>query len=349
MPRLRRADCSAPGIRRVRRGRGFSYLDDSTDEPIADVETLKRIRELVIPPAWQDVWICRWPNGHIQAVGTDARGRKQYRYHDHWRELRDREKFDRMLEFGQALPRLRRVTDRHLRRHGPTPERVLAGAVRLLDRGFFRIGGEAYAEENDTYGLATMQRRHVRVEPGNLIVFDYVAKGGKRRVQSVVDPQVYRLVSELKRRRGGGPDLLAYKEKGRWRDVVSSDVNAYIKDVAGEEFTAKDFRTWTATVLAAVGVAVSGHAAASATARKRAISRTVEEVAHYLGNTPAVCRASYIDPRVFDHYAAGVTVSDALDGLGDVDFGEPATQGAVEAAVIDLLSGHEAPVVARAA
>jgi len=309
MPRLRRADCSAPGIRRVRRGRGFSYLDDSTDEPITDVETLKRIRELVIPPAWQDVWICPWPNGHIQAVGTDARGRKQYRYHDHWRELRDREKFDRMLEFGQALPHLRRVTDRHLRRHGPTRERVLAGAVRLLDRGFFRIGGEAYAEENDTYGLATMQRRHVRVEPRNLIVFDYVAKGGKRRVQSVVDSQVYRLVSELKRRRGGGPDLLAYKEKGRWRDVVSSDVNAYIKDVAGEEFTAKDFRTWTATVLAAVGVAVSGHAAASATARKRAISRTVEEVAHYLGNTPAVCRASYIDPRVFDHYAARVTVA----------------------------------------
>ena len=349
MPRLRRADCSAPGIRRVRRGRGFSYLDDSTDEPIADGETLKRIRELMIPPAWQDVWICRWPNGHIQAVGTDARGRKQYRYHDHWRELRDREKFDRMLEFGQALPHLRRVTDRHLRRPGPARERVLAGAVRLLDRGFFRIGGEAYAEENDTYGLATMQRRHVRVEPRNLIVFDYVAKGGKRRVQSVVDPQVYRLVSELKRRRGGGPDLLAYKEKGRWRDVVSSDVNAYIKAVAGEEFTAKDFRTWTATVLAAVGVAVSGHAAASATARKRAISRTVEEVAHYLGNTPAVCRASYIDPRVFDHYAAGITVAEALDGLGEVDFGEPATQGTVEAAVIDLLSGHEAHVVARAA
>ena len=221
-------------------------------------ETLERIRELTIPPAWQDVWICPWPNGHIQAVGTDARGRKQYRYHDHWRELRDREKFDRMLEFGRALPRLRRVTNRHLRRPGPTRERVLAGAVRLLDRGFFRIGGENYAEENDTYGLATMQRRHVRLEPGNVIVFDYVAKGGQRRVQSVVDPQVYRLVSELKRRRGGTPDLLAYKDRGRWRDVVSSDVNAYIKDVAGEEFTAKDFRTWTATVLAAVGVAVSG-------------------------------------------------------------------------------------------
>jgi len=221
--------------------------------------------------------------------------------------------------------------------------------VRLLDRGFFRIGGENYAEENDTYGLATMQKRHVRLEPENVIVFDYRAKGGQRRVQSVVDPQVYRLVDELKRRRGGGPDLLAYKDGGRWHDVLSSDVNEYIKQVAGEEFTAKDFRTWTATVLAAVGVAVSGRAAASPTARKRAVARTVQEVAHYLGNTPAVCRASYIDPRVFDRFAAGETVAGALDALGDVDFGEPATQGAVEAAVIDLLANHEAPVLARAA
>lgn len=349
MPRLRRSDCSTPGIRRLRRGRGFSYVDDTTGETIADHETLDRIRALVIPPAWQDVWICPWPNGHIQAVGTDARGRKQYRYHDHWRELRDREKFDRMLDFAQALPRLREVTDRHLRRRDPSRERVLAGAVRLLDRGFFRIGGESYAEENDTYGLATMQKRHVRLEPDNVIVFDYVAKGGQRRVQSVVDRQVYRLVGELKARRSGGPDLLAYKDRGRWRDVLSSDVNEYVKSVAGEEFTAKDFRTWTATVLAAVAVAVSGRASASASARKRAVARAIQEVAHYLGNTPAVCRASYIDPRVFDRFAAGETVVDALDALGDVDFGEPATQGPVEAAVIDLLANHEAPVLRRAA
>src|SRR6478735_2083192 len=345
--RLRRSRLTGECITRRRRGRGFGYYH-ADGSAVTDRETVDRIRALAIPPAWQEVWICPWPNGHIQAVGTDARGRKQYRYHDHWRELRDREKFDRMLEFGQALPWLRRVTDRHLRRRGPTRERVLAGAVRLLDRGFFRIGGENYAEENGTYGLATMQRRHVRLEPENVVVFDYVAKGGQGRVQSVVDPQVYRLVSELKRRRGGTPDLLAYKNRGRWHDVVSSDVNAYIKDVAGEEFTAKDFRTWTATVLAAVGVAVSGRAAASATARKRAISRTVQEVAHYLGNTPAVCRASYIDPRVFDHYAAGLTVAGALDALGDVDFGEPATQGPVETAVIGLLSGHEPSRFARA-
>jgi DNA topoisomerase IB len=333
----------------VRRGRGFSYLDATTGEPIADADTLARIGALAIPPAWKEVWICPFPNGHIQAVGMDARGRKQYRYHDHWRELRDREKFDRMLDFGKALPRLRRTTDRHLRTREPTRERVLAGAVRLLDRGFFRIGGENYAEENDTYGLATMQKRHVRLEPDNVIVFDYVAKGGQRRVQSVVDPQVYKLVAELTRRRGGSADLLAYKERGRWRDVLSSDVNAYVKQVAGEDFTAKDFRTWTATVLAAVGVAVSGRAAASPTARRRAVTRAVQEVSHYLGNTPAVCRASYIDPRVFDRFAAGETVAAALDALGDVDYGEPATQGAVEAAVIDLLSDEEAPVVARAA
>jgi DNA topoisomerase-1 len=349
MPRLRRADCSLPGIRRVRRGRGFSYVDDTTGETIADPETLERIRSLAIPPAWEDVWICPWSNGHIQAVGTDARGRKQYRYHDRWREHRDREKFDRMLDFARALPGLRETAGRQLRKRPPTRERVLAGAVRLLDRGFFRIGGESYAEENDTYGLATMQKRHVRLRPGNVIEFDYVAKGGQRRLQSIVDPQVYKLVGELKRRRGGGDDLLAYKERGRWRDVLSADVNAYIKEVTGGDFTAKDFRTWTATVLAAVGVAVSGRAARSRTARKRAITRAVEEVAFYLGNTPAVCRSSYIDPRVFDHYAAGVTIADALDALGDVDLGEPAIQGAVEDAVIDLLEEESAPVPALAA
>jgi DNA topoisomerase IB len=349
MPRLRRADCSTTGIRRIRRGRGFSYVDEATGETIADPDTLARIRALTIPPAWENVWICPWPNGHIQAVGTDARGRKQYRYHDRWREHRDREKFDRMLDFARALPRLRETAARQLRHRQPTRERVLAGAVRLLDRGFFRIGGEEYAEENETYGLATIQKRHVRLGPGNVIEFDYPAKGGQRRLQSLVDPQVYELVGELKRRRGGGSDLLAYKDGGRWHDVQSADVNAYIKRVTGGDFTAKDFRTWSATVLAAVAVAVSGRAAASPTARKRAVARAVHEVAHYLGNTPAVCRASYIDPRVFDAYTAGVTIGDALDALGDVDLGEPAIQGAVEAAVVDLLDGEPRSVLAEAA
>ena len=240
MPRLRRADCAAPGIRRVRRGRGFAYTD-AKGLRIADNETLDRIRALAVPPAWDDVWICPHANGHVQAVGTDARGRKQYRYHDHWRERRDREKFEHMIGFGRALPGLRVLAARHLARRSPTRERVLAGAVRLLDRGFFRIGSESYAEENDTYGLATMKRRHVSLLPGNALLFDYKAKGGKRRLQSIVDPAVYRLVTELKGRRGGSDNLLAYKEGGRWRDVHSSDVNAYIKEATGGEFTAKDF------------------------------------------------------------------------------------------------------------
>jgi DNA topoisomerase-1 len=349
MPRLRRADCSIPGIHRARRGRGFAYTDECSGERITDTDTLRRIRGLAIPPAWKDVWICPYPNGHIQAVGIDTRGRKQYRYHDDWRARRDREKFKQMTEFGRALPGLREVTAVHLSRRAPTRDRVLAGAVRLLDRGFFRIGNEAYAEENETYGLATMKRRHVRLLPGNVLVFDYTAKGGKRHLQSIVDPEVYRLVAELKGRRGGGDELLAYKVGRRWRDVRSSDINLYIKAATGADFTAKDFRTWSATVLAAVAVAVSSRTVASPTARKRAIRRAVQEVAFYLGNTPAVCKASYIDPRVFDRFDAGVTIGGALDALGDVDLGEPATQGLVETAVIDLLAEEDSPVLERVA
>ncbi|MDQ4025822.1 MAG: DNA topoisomerase IB, partial [Actinomycetota bacterium] len=203
--------------------------------------------------------------------------------------------------------------------------------------GFFRIGTEDYAEQNQTYGLATMQRRHVSIE-GRIITFDYRAKSGKRRVQSLVDEDVLEVVRGLKRRRGGSPELLAYQRDRRWIDVKSPDINLYVKDLTGGDFTAKDFRTWNATVLAAVALAVSGEAAKSRTARKRAMSRAVQEVAHYLGNTPAVCRASYIDPRVFDRYRSGWTISGALEQLGeDQDFGEPAMQGPIEAAVLDLL------------
>jgi DNA topoisomerase IB len=335
MPRLRRADCSTPGITRRRRGRGFEYVDEHGGR-VEDVDALERIRGLVIPPAWNDVWICPYPNGHIQAVGTDAAGRRQYLYHPAWRERRDREKFDEMIRFARALPALRATASRHLRRRGLVRERVLACAVRLLDRGFFRIGTEGYAEENKTYGLATMKRRHVRLEPGGLIRFDYTAKGGKRRIQSVVDSDVYRVVAELKRRRGEG-ELLAYKVGRRWVDVTSADINAYIKESTDDDFSAKDFRTWNATVIAALALAVSGEAHGSKTARTRAISRAVQEVAHYLGNTPAVCRASYIDPRVFDRFRDGLTIGGALDQLGEVTFGEPATQGAIEEAVLDLL------------
>jgi DNA topoisomerase IB len=345
--RLRRSDCSGPGIVRRRRGRGFEYLDED-GERIDDPETIERIRGLVIPPAWRDVWICPYPLGHIQAVGTDAAGRRQYVYHLQWRARRDQEKFDEMLRFARALPGLRRRASRHLGQPGLTRERVLACAVRLLDRGFFRVGTEDYAAENGTYGLATMQKRHVRLEDDGLLVFDYVAKSGKKRVQSIVDPDVYAVVKKLKHRRSGR-ELLAFKDGRSWVDVRSDHINDYIKDMTSEDFSAKDFRTWHGTVLAALALAVSGRAAGTKTARTRAISRAVKEVAHYLGNTPAVCRASYIDPRIFDRYRDGITIGGALDRLGDVDFGEPATQGAIEEAVLDLLEGIESPVLEKVA
>jgi DNA topoisomerase I len=347
MPRLRRVDCSGPGILRRRRGRGFEYLDDA-GERIEDEEVLERIRELVIPPAWEAVWICPYRFGHIQAVGTDAAGRRQYLYHAQWRVRRDQEKFDEMLRFARALPRVRKKAAKHLAQRGLTRERVLACSVRLLDRGFFRIGTEDYAEQNRTYGLATMQKRHVTLGQNGLLVFDYPAKTGKQRVQSIVDPDVYTVVKKLKERRGGR-ELLAYRNGRSWVDVRSDHINEYIKAVAGEDFSAKDFRTWHGTVLAAVALAVSGRAAGSKTARDRAISRAVKEVAYYLGNTPAVCRASYIDPRVFDRYRDGVTIGGALDRLGDVGFGEPATQGAVEEAVLDLLEESESPALEKVA
>jgi DNA topoisomerase-1 len=342
MARIRRVDCSGPGIRRQRRGRSFSYLDEG-GQAVSDPQELARIRALGIPPAWKDVWICPIPTGHLQAVGTDAAGRRQYLYHEAWRTRRDQAKFDHMLEFARALPGLRERAAEHLDQEGLTRERVLACATRLLDRGFFRMGSEGYAEQNQTYGLATIQKRHVRLD-GNLITFDYVAKSGKRRLASVLDPAVSEVVAQLKRRRGGGPDLLAYKRAGTWVDVRSDDINAYIKEQTGDDFTAKDFRTWTATVLAAVALASSFPQSTSKTARTRAISRAVKEVAHYLGNTPAVCRASYIDPRVFDRYRSGLTVAGALEQLGQVEeLGEPAHQGPIEEAVLDLIEEKHGP------
>jgi DNA topoisomerase I len=330
-------DCSGPGIRRRRRGRGFEYLD-ADGRRVSEPSVVQRIRELAIPPAWEDVWICPYPMGHIQATGTDAAGRKQYRYHDLWRERRDREKFQSMEEFARALPRLRGRTERDLGLEGMPRERVLACAARLLDRGFFRIGSEDYAEENDTYGIATMQKRHVSVSDDR-VTFDYEAKGGQRRVQVVGDPTVAVVVRALKQRRGGGDGLLAYKDGRRWLDVRSADVNQYVKDAAGGDFSSKDFRTWSGTVLAAVALAVSGMAAGSRTSRKRAKARAVKEVARYLGNTPAVCRASYIDPRVFDRFDGGVTIGGVLPELIE-DIGPwPDVQGTVEEAVLDLIAG----------
>jgi DNA topoisomerase-1 len=351
-PRLRRSDCSAPGIRRHRRGRGFAYVDEDgrrVDEP----EVLARIAELAIPPAWDDVWICPYPNGHLQATGTDAAGRKQYRYHDAWRTRRDAEKFDDMVAFARALPRLRRRVDRDLGDCGTLDRScVLACAVRLLERGFFRIGSEEYAEDNRSYGLATMRKDHVTIEDGGLMVFDFPAKSGQRRVQGVIDDRALGIVTALKRRRGGGSELLAYKNGRQWVDVRSEDINVYLKDATGGDHSAKDFRTWNATALAAVALAVSGESAHSKTARKRAIKRAVEEVAMYLGNTPAVCRASYIDPRVFDAFDAKLTIRPALERVAaKVRPGElPIHQPALEKAVLDLLDERvESPAVEKIA
>src|ERR687893_2250073 len=208
MARLRRADINGPGIARRRRGRGWEYRDEN-GEKIGDLETLERIRELAIPPSWSDVGICPYPNGHIQAIGVDAAGRKQYRYHQRWRERRDQIKFDKMIDFARTLPALRKAAAKDVRRKGFTRERVLAGAVRLLDRGFFRIGGEEYAETG-SYGLATMLKEHVTLLPESALEFEYPAKGGKDRLQSFVDPDVYDVVAALKRRRRGGQELLAY-------------------------------------------------------------------------------------------------------------------------------------------
>jgi DNA topoisomerase I len=339
LPRLRRADCSDAGLARRRRGRGFEYLD-AEGSRLRSEEDLTRIRELAIPPAWTDVWICRDPLGHLQATGVDAAGRKQYLYHASWRVRRDRVKFDAMLEFAEALPRLRRRARRDLRDEELTHDRVLACALVLLDLGFFRIGSESYAEQNGSFGLVTMLKRHVRVESDQL-VFDYQAKGGRRRVQAIADPAVREAVAELKRRRGGGDRLLAYREGRRWVELRSEDLNDQIKALTGGDFSAKDFRTWNATVLAAVAVATLGGDAGSKGTRKTAVNAAVKAVSAYLGNTPAVCRASYIDPRVFDRFRGGHTIADTLDReLESVDLAKRSAREEVESAVLELIGNR---------
>jgi DNA topoisomerase IB len=337
---LVRSEITGPGISRRRCGRGFRYLGPR-GAPVTDAATLSRIKALVIPPAWEDVWICPDPDGHIQAVGTDAAGRRQYRYHDRWRELRDREKFDRVLEFGRTLPKIRAVVDRHLDGRGTlSRDRVLAAAIRLIDLGFFRPGGDEYAAENGSYGLATIRREHVTCSKSGEITFDYIGKSGKQQEQAIVDPDVFSVVRSLKLRRSGPDleDLLVYRSGKRWHNVTAGDINDYLREISGHDYTAKDFRTWHATVLAAVGLAVSVRAE-SPTARKRAITRVVKEVASYLGNTPAVARASYIDPRIVARYEEGVTIAGSLADLGKgQEFGDAATHGRAERAVLDLLT-----------
>ncbi|TDD71045.1 DNA topoisomerase IB [Jiangella aurantiaca] len=352
--RLRRWDPAGPAILRRRRGRGFGYVDVG-GEPLCDDEALARITGLVIPPAWKDVRICPWPHGHLQAVGTDDAGRRQYLYHEAWRVQRDREKFARVREFGRTLPKARVRIAEDLATRGLNRRRVLATAARLLDIGFFRIGSEAYAQENGSHGLATVLRSHVSVARGGAsssrtdvrprgrrptLVFEYPAKSGQERVQAVADEDVVAVVRALMRRREPHQTLLAYFEGRAWHEVRSADINDYLHEICGDDNSAKDFRTWHGTVLAAVALATAldDPAALSRTARRRAEARAIKEVAEYLGNTPAVCRSAYVDPAVIQAFQQGVTVRRTLERLGtdDVLVGEEDRER-VERAVLDLL------------
>ncbi len=335
-PRLRRSDCSGPGLTRVRRGKGFSYVD-ADGHPVRDADELLRLKELVIPPAWQQVWISADPQGHLQATGVDAAGRKQYLYHPQWREQQDRKKFDHMLEFAEQLPKLRRRVLKLLRDGDDLDrDRVLACAIRLLDIGLFRIGSEQYAGDEGGVGLATVTKDHVVLHDSE-VVFDYIGKAGKRQHQAIQDEAAIAVVRRLKRRRGGGEGLLAYREDRTWHDVRSEQVNAHLKQQIGDAYSAKDFRTWNATVLAAVSLAVDGREATSARARKRAMDGAVRGVCEVLGNTPAVARRSYIDPRVFDRYLSGWTIGGEVDRIGRLKGPDDRRRARLETAVLDLL------------
>jgi DNA topoisomerase IB len=345
--RIRRSDCSAPGIRRVRRGRGFSYTDDD-GRPVTQPEVLERLRALTIPPAWSDVWICPDEFGHLQATGIDAAGRKQYLYHERWREQRDRQKFERMIDFARALPTLRRALAHDLRGEDLGRERVLACAVRMLDVGLFRVGSEEYAEQGGGLGLTTLTRAHVTVHRDGALEFDYPAKSGVRRRHTIRDEQCREIVAALKRRRGGPEELLAYRDGRRWAAIHAEHVNEYLKEHVGERFSAKDFRTWNATVLAAVVLAHDEAAPRTKTGRRRVINGAIREVAEMLGNTPAVARRSYIDPRVFDRYASGWTIHSTLRDVDGFGVAGDATRTRIEHAVVDLLADNtDSPEVVR--
>jgi DNA topoisomerase IB len=319
----------------VGRGKGFSYHEENGSR-ITDAESIERISQLAIPPAWTDVWICSDPRGHIQATGIDAAGRKQYRYHDDWRAKRDRQKFDEMLAFARRLPHLRELIDEGLAERGLVLERVSAAAVGLLDRGLFRIGSERYEDENESYGLTTLKVRHLRFANGAAI-FEYPSKSGQTSSHEVADPALMPVLKALVKRGKPRQNLLTYRDAREWKDLTPAQVNGWIKRAAGEEFSAKDFRTWNATVLAAMALAEHDGEKTTKSARKRIGREVVENVAAHLNNTPAVCRASYIDPRVFDRFDSGQTVAASLrrfdrragDGFADRE--------AIERAVVDLL------------
>ena len=330
MPRLRRTSPDDPGWTRRRAGTGFVYLDEHGDRlPDADAQ---RCKDLVIPPAWQDVWICPVENGHLQAVGTDDAGRRQYLYHPVWREQRDNQKHARVLTFGKALSQAREQIIADLGTSGMSRDRACAVAVRLLDLGYFRIGNDVYADQHGSFGLTTLERRHVRKEHGRL-VFRFVGKSGIEHEVEIDDPAVIEAIDIMRARRGG-EQLLAWKEGRRWRELDSRVVNDYVGRVAGADYTAKDFRTWHATVLAAVALAESDEPGETKASRKRAVSSAMKEVAEFLGNTPTLARKSYVDPRVVDEYEEGRTIAAAARRRHRTP---DERQSALERAVLKLL------------
>lgn len=309
--RLRRSAVDGPGFRRIRRGRGFSYVSTSAARRASvDSESLERIEALVIPPAWKNVWICPYPNGHIQAIGTDAAGRRQYLYHERWQAERSEEKYDRALSLAKHLPAWRVQLLADLRGRGLGRDRVLALAQHLIDQGYFRAGGEEYAEENGSFGLATLLREHVHVHRDG-VEFDYPAKSGVRRTVSLEDPLVIKAMRSLLRSETKTPRLLAYRTSEGWCEVHADDLNSRFREVVGEDFSVKDLRTWHGTVLAAEAFAIAREPT-SKTARRREEAAVMRAVAEELGNTPAVARRSYVDPRVITAYEEGITIAPAL-------------------------------------
>jgi DNA topoisomerase-1 len=331
---LRYVSPNGPGIRRERTADGFHYVDH-LGQPIADEKTLARIRSLAIPPAYEYVWICRYANGHLQAVGRDARGRKQYRYHPRWRLVRDESKYQRMLLFGQMLPKIRAGVEADLRRQGLPREKVLAAVVRLLETTLARIGNEEYAKTNRSFGLTTLRNRHVKVK-GIRLTFDFRSKGGIRHHIDLKDPKLARVVKKLQDL--PGQEVFQYlDEAGERHSVESDDVNAYLRDVSGEEITAKDFRTSAATNLAALALGELAGFDNQAKAKKNVV-QAFEAVSKMQGNTPAICRKCYIHPAIFDGYLDG-TLMQALKQRADETLAEPERHlSAEEVLVMGFLS-----------
>jgi DNA topoisomerase-1 len=335
MPRLRRTSPDQPGWTRRRAGKGFVYLDGKGRR--LPEEEAQRARDLVIPPAWKDVWITPYPNGHLQAVGTDDAGRRQYLYHPQWRARRDAEKFDRMLLFGKALAKARERVLVDLGLEGMPLERACAAAVRLLDLGYFRIGNDVYADENGSFGLTTLERRHVRRHQQSL-VFAFTGKSGVEHEIRIDDAVVVEAIEIMRRRKGGDARLLSYKNGRSWRSLLPDLVNEYVRASTGLESTAKDFRTWHATVLAAAALAESTEPGHSKASRKRAVATAMKEVSSFLGNTPALARSAYVDPRVVDAYERGKTIARATRRTYD---NTDERQAALERATLKLLREYE--------